>query len=155
MAGVQGPDEAGEVASAVYAASSRLFLRCTAGSIFQSQPAPTALADAAATLTSAQVLTGILTITPSVARVLTLPTATLLVRNIPGCEAGDCIDFHIINAATTEDFIATIAVGTGGTLVGIGIVEGPVAAYQKSGSATFRIRVTSTSTPAYTCYRLV
>jgi hypothetical protein len=61
---------------------------------------------------------------------------------MPGAQVGDVIPFYVV---PTGNFIATVAIGTGGTLVGIG-----------AGAArTVRvclIRITNVGAPAYTLY---
>ena len=84
----------------------------------------------------------------------TLPTATLLLAGLPGYVVGDCLDFVVINEATTTvDEKITMVMGTGGTAVGLMVVDSQlVSGIRGTGSAQFRIRITSSS--AYTCYRL-
>lgn len=115
-------------------------------------PAPSAMADAAATLTIAQVKSGLLTMTPSAARILTLPTATSMVTYLKNI--GDSADLTIINLGADTMHI-TLAAGTGGSVVGLAVVRDsdPTAA-SASGSGTFRIRVTGVTSPAYVAYRL-
>jgi hypothetical protein len=115
-------------------------------------PAPTALSDAAATITVAQIKTGILTMTPTTSRTITLPTATLMSAFLD--EAGKCIDIAVINSGADATAIV-VAPGTGGTLVGAGTVrDSDATAAPAAGSAIFRIRMTDVSTPAYILYRL-
>jgi len=106
------------------------------------------------TITIAQLKTGILYDDPEGAGTWTLPTAALIVAGLPGYAVGDCLDFSVINNATsTVDEPITMAVGTGGTAAGNLIVEAAMVAGEvSSGSAMFRIRITSST--AYTVYRL-
>jgi len=107
------------------------------------------------TITIAQLKTGILYDDPEGAGTWTLPTATLLLAGLPGYAVGDCLDFSVINNATTgADEIITMAVGSGGTAAGNMLVAAPNVTedQENSGSAMFRIRITSSS--AYVCYRL-
>ncbi len=107
------------------------------------------------TITIAQLKTGILYDDPEGAGTWTLPTAALIVAGLPGYKVGDCLDFVVINDATTgADEIITMAVGTGGTAAGNLLVAAPNVTedQENSGSAQFRIRITSAT--AYTCYRI-
>jgi hypothetical protein len=106
------------------------------------------------TITIAQLKTGILADDPEGNGNWTLPTATLLLAGLPGYVVGDCLDFAVINEATsTVDEKITIVMGTGGTGVGLLVVDSQlVSGIRGSGSAMFRIRITSST--AYTCYRL-
>tara|TARA_Y100000310_G_scaffold228164_1_gene230469 strand:- start:219 stop:710 length:492 start_codon:yes stop_codon:yes gene_type:complete len=107
------------------------------------------------TITITQLKTGILYDDPEGAGTWTLPTATLLLAGLPGYVVGDCLDFSVINNATTGvDEIITMAVGTGGTAAGNMLVAGPNVTedQENAGSGLFRIRITSST--AYTCYRL-
>ncbi len=94
-----------------------------------------ALSDADATLTAAN-MTGsrIFTITPTVARTLTVATAANLIGQLTGYEVGANFAFTVIN---TEAFDVTLTTNTGVTLVGKMIVN--------NGSGTWRIRVDSAS----------
>jgi len=106
------------------------------------------------TITITQLKTGILADDPEGNANWTLPTAALLVAGLPGYVVGDCLDFTIVNEATsTVDEKITVVMGTGGTAVGLMVVDSQlVAGIRGSGSGMFRIRITSAS--AYTCYRL-
>lgn len=92
-----------------------------------------ALADAAATLTAAQMVdSSIFTITPTVARILTTDTAANIVAALPRYQAGTWFDITIINLA---GFDVTLAAGTGVTLTGRVIVNNE--------SSTWRVRIDS------------
>ena len=110
------------------------------------------------TITAAQVLTGILADDPEGNANWTLPTAALLVAALPGAAIGDCIDFSVINEATTTvDEKVTIVMGTSGTAVGLMVVDSQlVSGIRGTGSGWFRIRLTgvASGSEAYTCYRL-
>ena len=83
--------------------------------------AATALADAAATLTATQLVnSGIFTITPTVARILTTDTAVAIIAAIPAYEVGSWFEFTIVNTAA---FDVTLAAGTGVTLSGKAIIN--------------------------------
>ena len=107
------------------------------------------------TITITQLKTGILYDDPEGAGTWTLPTAALIVAGLPGYQIGDCLDFSVINNATSgDDEIITMAPGSGGTAAGNMLVAAPNVTedQENAGSGLFRIRITSSS--AYTCYRL-
>jgi hypothetical protein len=89
----------------------------------------TALADAAATLTAAQLSGGEFTITPTAARTLTLDTAVNIIANLTGSVDNSNFEITIVNLAA---FDVTLAAGTGVTIVGRAVIN--------NGSATFRVR---------------
>ena len=83
--------------------------------------AAVALADAAATLTAAQMIdSGIFTITPTVARTLTTDTAANLVTGMAGYQVGTWFDIVIVCLAA---FDVTLAGGTGVTITGKAVVN--------------------------------
>lgn len=103
-----------------------------------------ALADAAATLTAAQMAdSGIFTITPTVARILTTDTGTAIVAAIPGAQTGTWFPITIVNTAA---FDVTLAAGAGVT---IGAGQGKHVINNVSG--TWLCLVTSSTT--VTIYR--
>ena len=113
------------------------------GATFQNATA-VALTDAAATLTASQIISSrLFTITPTAARTLTTATAADILTAMTGEGVGSTFEFVIVNLAGVT-FAATLAAGTGVTLVG-------VVAVSASASATFMGRVDSTS--AITIYR--
>jgi len=99
----------------------------------------TALSDAAATLTAAQLIGGEFTITPTVARIQTLDTAANIISALSGSVDGSNFEFTVVNLAA---FDVTVATATGVTLVGNMVVN--------SGNATFRARRLSASTISVT-----
>ena len=101
----------------------------------------TALADADATLTAAQLLGGLFTITPTVARTLTTDTAANIVAALSGYQVGSWFDFTVVVLAAYD---VTLAGGTGVTIVG--------SAVGNNNSATFKARIDSAT--AVTIYRL-
>lgn len=116
------------------------------------RPTATAFADANATVTVAQVKTGILTMLATGTKTLTLPTATLLTSFLD--VVGKSIDLTVINTGLDGTSVV-LAVGASGTLVGSGAVrDSDPTALAASGSGLFRIIATDVSTPAYTVYRL-
>lgn len=95
----------------------------------------TALSDAAATLTAAQLIGGEFTITPTVARIQTTDTAANIIAALTGSVTNSNFAFTIVNNAA---FDVTVAAGAGVTLVGSAVIN--------NGSATWRVRVTSGTT---------
>lgn len=140
--------------------ASRLFNRFGTGGLIKHQEADVSLSDTDATLTIADILKSIFTITPTVDRTLTLPTAANAVAGISDVEVGDAIDFTIINNSTpTNEADVVIAMGTGGTLIGNNNVppkQNNAGTFLTSGSSIFRIRFTNinSGTETYTVYRI-
>jgi hypothetical protein len=99
----------------------------------------TALSNAAATLTAAQLIGGEFTITPTVARIQTLDTAANIISALSGSVDNSNFTFTIVNLAPYD---VTIATAAGVTLVGNMIVN--------DGSATFRVRRLNSSTVSVT-----
>lgn len=135
-----------------------LFERFGTGGFIKHQSAPTALADSDATLTSAQLLTRLVTIAPTVTRTLTLPAAATIIGDIAGLEIDDSIDFIIINDSTpVNEAFLTISPGTNGTTSGnmsVAPKQNNAATYFTSGSSGFRLRFTDVSTGNYVIYRI-
>ena len=107
---------------------------------FDQQPAPTALA-ATATLTIAQLLTGIITTSGTVAISLTLPTGTLSDAGIvaPALPVNGSFDWAVINTGTSAGAV-TMAGGTAHTLIGgTAVAIGTSAGFRtrKTAAATF------------------
>ena len=113
---------------------------------FGQQPTPTALS-ATATLTMAQLLTGIVTTSGTVAITLTLPTGTLSDAGVtgPALPVNGCFDWAVINAGTSSGAV-TLAAGTGHTIVGsTGVAIGTSAGFRSRKTAantfvTYRVR---------------
>ena len=131
----------------------------TTPSVLTKFPAPAAaIGTGAQSITIAQMLTGILEEDVAGAATWTLPTAALLVAGVTDVAIGDTLDFVVINTDATNDVAITIAIDSGGTLVGNAEVESPetTAGSISSGSAMFRIRFTgvASGSEAYVCYRI-
>lgn len=105
------------------------------------QVAPTAKV-AAATLTAAELATGIITYTGA-AVALTVPLGTDLDTAFSSMKVNSSFDFTIINTGATN--AATVTANTGCTLVGVAAVNAVT-------SATWRVRKTDTAT--YVFYRI-
>ena len=112
-----------------------------------------ATASVTATLTAAQLGTGILTVNQAggAACTLTLPTGTLMDATFTNIQTNDSFDFSVINVSTVDAEDATIAVGTGWTAVG-NVTVAANSAVTTISSARFRARRTATAT--WTLYRL-
>jgi hypothetical protein len=118
------------------------------------RPAPTTVADADTTLTVNQVKTGVFVQTPSVGRILTLPTAALMKTFLT--TVGACVDISVINLGVDTKHV-TVAAGTGGSVVGSAVVrDSSETTAADSGSAVFRVRMTNVtaSSEAYVVYRV-
>jgi len=109
--------------------------------ILSVQPAPTAKT-AVATLTAAELATGIITYTGA-AVALTLPLGTDLDAAFPSMKVNSSFDFFIINTGATN--AATVTANTGVTLVG-------VAAVAAVSACNWRVRKTADAT--YVAYRI-
>ena len=131
----------------------RIQFGSTSDAVVTITPAPTMLADAAATLTVAQLKTGILIQTPTTGRTLTLPTAALMKGFL--ATVGATVSVTFVNLGEDTNHI-TVQIGSGGALVGSGVVRDASAVTDSdSGSATFKIRMTNitSSSEAYIVYR--
>lgn len=104
----------------------------------------TELADAAATLTAAEMLDGLFTITPTAARALTTDTAANIVAALPNAQVGSWFDITIVCLAA---FAATLTAGSGITIIGTAAVNNQ--------AGTFRALVTNVTSgsEAVTFYR--
>jgi hypothetical protein len=112
---------------------------------WQSQPAPANIADGGSmVMTAAELLTSIVTATPTTGRNIQLPTAAAL-EAATVFAIDDSFDFSVITLAA---FALTITVNTGVTIVG------SAATGAGSGSAArFRIRKTAANT--FVVYRIM
>lgn len=92
----------------------------------------TALADAAATLTPAQLLGGLITITPTTGRTLTLPTADTLIAAMKRAGVKKSVKFTIKNlAAATHNITvaASSSITNGGPAADLSIAAAGTASY--------------------------
>jgi len=128
------------------------------GSIINPGEPSTAIGTSTQTLTIRELLSQVIEEDPEGAAAWTLPTPALAVAGISGIQVGDCIDFFIVNNATsTADEPITITMPSGGTAVGNMIVEAAkVSGEETSGSGHFRLRFTNvtSSSETYSVYRL-
>jgi hypothetical protein len=97
--------------------------------------AATALSDANATLTAAQMKQGLFTISPTAARTLTSDSAASIIAGLSGYQVGSHYLFTVLNLST---FLVTMAPGAGVTWVGKLAIN--------NGTGSFRAVVTSAST---------
>jgi len=115
------------------------------GNKFFTQNNPTAIT-ATSTLTIAQLLTNIITVTSAIAVSLTLPTGTLTDAGIlaGALPINTAFDFTIINLGSSVG-IVTLVAGTDHTIIGLATI--PIVS-----QATFRTRKTAANT--YVTYRI-
>lgn len=120
--------------------------------VFVNQGAPAAKT-VSATLTAAEVLTGIITVLQGAAGASAqqLPLATAMDTALPTSVAGDAFDFSVINISATAAESASITTNTGWTLVGDMDIQANSAATTKSAG---RFRARKTGAGAWTLYRL-
>lgn len=107
-----------------------------------------------ATLTAAELKTGIITVNQAAgaSSAQQLPTAADLDTALPSSAAGDAFDFSVINTSTVDAEDASVTTNTGWTLVGSMDVHAYSAAGSLNSSARFRARKTGTA--AWTLYRI-
>jgi len=99
-----------------------------------------ALADAAATLTVAQIIDGIVTMTPTAGRALTTPTGAEIVAAFGGIPSiGTTFELTIVNAAAATHAITLTAGASGVTLGGVA----GMATIAAARSATYTGRIES------------
>ena len=112
---------------------------------WQNQPAPANIADGASmAMTAAELLTSIVTATPTTGRNIQLPTAaTLEAATVFAID--DSFDFSLITLAA---FALTITVNTGVTIVG-----SPATGAGSGAAARFRLRKTAANT--FIVYRIM
>lgn len=125
------------------------------GKLFTPQAAPETATNTA-TLTDAQMLSGILVATPTAAAAYTVRTGTQLEDAIqaihPNLTAGDCFDLTIINIGGTLNDI-TLTAATGITIVGDAVVRPSAdSGTEQAGQGTFRFRYTAANT--FIAYRV-
>jgi hypothetical protein len=112
---------------------------------WQSQPAPANIADGGSmVMTAAELLTSIVTATPTASRNIQLPTAADL-EAATVFAVNDSFDFSLITLAA---FALTLTVNTGVTIVG-----SPATGAGSGAAARFRIRKTAAST--FVVYRIM
>jgi hypothetical protein len=109
-----------------------------------------AASDAATTLTAAESVNGVVTMTPSTGRALTTPTGADLKSYIDGpLEVGTSFELTVVNAAAATHAITLTAAASGITLGGASAMATVAAA----SSATYVFVCTAVGTPAFSVYR--
>jgi hypothetical protein len=109
-----------------------------------------AAADEATTLTAAETVGGIVTMTPSAGRALTTPTGAQLKTYFGGpLEIGTSFELTVVNVAAATHAITLTAAASGITLGGVSGMATVAAAT----SATYVFVCTAVGTPAFTVYR--
>lgn len=103
----------------------------------------------AATLTSAQMVAGIITSTPASAIAITLPLATAMDTGLPASVALTSFDFAVADLSSTAANTITMTTNTGWTLVG-NMVLTPLT----TGGVSGQFRAVKTAAGAWTLYRL-
>jgi len=106
-----------------------------------------------ATLTAAEVLTGIITLNQGAAGATAqqLPLATAMDTALPDSAAGDSFDFSVINISTNAAETGSVTTNTGWTLVGNMLLAANTAVTDNSQG---RFRARKTGAGAWTLYRL-
>ena len=109
-----------------------------------------AAADEATTLTAAETVGGIVTMTPSAGRALTTPTGAQLKTYFGGpLEIGTSFELTVVNVAAATHAITLTAAASGITLGGVS----GMATVAAASSATYVFVCTAVGTPAFTVYR--
>ena len=109
-------------------------------------------ATSTATLTTTQILGGLLVVDPTTtASTLTLPTATAIDAVMTNMKTNSTFKLTVINIGTSSGLV-TVAVGTGITAVGNLVVAITGSAAGVGGAAQFLFRKTGTA--AYSVYRV-
>lgn len=109
-----------------------------------------AATDAATTLTAAECVDGVVTMTPTAGRALTTPTGADLKSYIGGpLEIGTSFELTVVNVAASTHAITLTAAASGITLVGVAAMATVAAA----SSATYVFTCTAVGTPAFSVYR--
>lgn len=115
--------------------------------VLQTQSTP-ATATSTATLTIAQLVTGIVLGSPgSSAATYTLPTVALTEALLVNAKNDSSFDFSVCNVDGSGSGVITMAVGTGWTLVGLATIAA-------TAGTTGRFRARKTGDSAWTLYRL-
>lgn len=115
--------------------------------VLGTQAAP-ATATSTATLTAAQLVTGIILGSPGTsAASYTLPTVALLEALVTNAKVDSAFDFSVINVDGSSSGVITLVAGTGWTIVGLATVVATAGTAQ-------RFRARKTGDGAWTLYRL-
>jgi hypothetical protein len=115
--------------------------------VLGTQAAPASLT-ATATLTIAQLVTGIVLGNPgSSAATYTLPTVALTEALLVNAKVDSSFDFSVVNVDGSGSGVITLAVGTGWTIVGLATVAA-------TAGTTHRYRARKTGVGTWTLYTL-
>jgi len=101
-----------------------------------------AAADEATTLTAAQSINSIITMTPNTSRAVTTPVAADIIGALDEFRVGSTFEVTIVNLASADHPIVFTAGATGVTVTGSGTVAAAT-------TATFKGRVASATTVIY------
>ena len=112
--------------------------------VLNTQAAPATAIDTA-TLTIAQLVTGLLLASPTTTASYTLPTVALTEALLVNAKVDSSFDFSMINV--TGSGVITVLVGTGWTIVGLATTAG-------TAGLTHRYRARKTGTGTWTLYTL-
>lgn len=123
-------------------------LGSTSSVTLTSTPAASTIATGSATLTTVQVLAGIITQTPTANSTLTLPTASALASSFGFPRVGDSLVLRVINLAPIT-FTTTIAQDAAETMVGSGVI-----APQTTGRFLIRFTNVTPGSQDYTVYAI-
>ena len=111
------------------------------------QPTP-ATATTGATLTIAQLLTGIINGSPgTTASAYTLPTVDLTEATLVNCKVGSAFDFSVCNINGSSTGVITMTAGTGWTVTGLATIAA-------TAGTTGRFRAYKTGATTWTLQRL-
>lgn len=115
--------------------------------VLGTQTAP-ATVTTTATLTIAQLVTGLILASPGgSAATYTLPTVALTEALLVNAKVDSSFDFSIVNVDGNGSGVATVAVGTGWTLIGLATIAA-------TAGTTHRYRARKTGVGAWTLYTL-
>ena len=118
------------------------------------QNAPATTDDGTAVVSAANVLTGIVTCTPTADRSKATDTAANFISTLGLTVDDDAFDFSVINLATDGTSFITLTGGTGVTLVGSAIVSAQDNAEDAFTSGVGRFRIRRTGSSAVSMYRI-
>jgi hypothetical protein len=118
------------------------------------QNTPATTDDGTAVVSAANVLTGIVTCTPTADRSKATDTAANYISTLGLAADDDAFDFSVINLATDGTSFVTITAGTGVTLVGAAIISAQDAAEDAFTSGVGRFRIRRTGSAAVSVYRI-
>lgn len=118
------------------------------------QNTPATTDDGTAVVSAANVLTGIVTCTPTADRSKATDTAANYISTLGLTADDDAFDFSVINLATDGTSFVTLTAGTGVTLVGAAVISAQDAAEDAFTSGVGRFRIRRTGSAAVSVYRI-